>query len=604
MRRIASPSAFALPVILVLLLAAPPAPATTTQPKEVRCPVCAKTITVLTISSTNSAGGPDFDLCIHAAGEEPRTLRLWTCPHCLHTQWGGDFEKEVPEELARKVREELKPPCPIDPGADQRKIPAWAKYRLALTIAAWREATAEELAQLALEGAFATRADSYEDEFQEGGRPEEVTALLRDLAARAEADVAEVSPVFRACRIHLRVADLLVEGVATLPADSGERSLRVLLAASFRRLRGEDAPVAPLLAALAADASAPARYREAARELLASAARQREFLAEFLKHSERALAEKPADEEFRALLPWFRAEALRRTGRTEEAAAACEAVMTSSSTPPFLSAMLPELIAAVGGAAISPERRAEIDRKWREGALARLVDPESAKDAYRELRARTDPLAVPVIVAALKHESPVVREYAALTLKFYDDPGPEAVDALLDLVAREAEGTPREKAEYALREICSPRCRAWYEKTLAVEALGCIGTGETVALLTPRLAADPRTVLAALARLANRAFESPEDFSTWHGEHGKETRAEWVRAGFREAGYEIDDLAADAAVPLLLSALADERDPIRWNAFRALREKTGLSIAREAFTRQRPRDLAAAVARWRRHFGQ
>jgi hypothetical protein len=134
-----------------------------------------------------------------------------------------------------------------------------------------------------------------------------------------------------------------------------------------------------------------------------------------------------------------------------------------------------------------------------------------------------------------------------------------------------------------------------------------------------RIAALP--VLAALAFLAPAALATtarPKEvrcpvcgktitvLQIGCAEHGEEGRTAWVLAGFREAGYDVADLAADDAVPVLLSALSDERDHVRWNAFRALREKTGLSIGRDAFTEyfSKPHELKAAIARWRRHFAR
>jgi hypothetical protein len=127
-----------------------------------------------------------------------------------------------------------------------------------------------------------------------------------------------------------------------------------------------------------------------------------------------------------------------------------------------------------------------------------------------------------------------------------------------------------------------------------------------VPLLLARWEINRVKVDVALARLTNRPFGSPVSFAEWYAERGKETRAAWVLAGFREAGLAISDLAADDAVPVLLRALADERDHLRWNAFRARRERTGLSIGRDAITTHfpKPHELKAAVARRHCHFAR
>lgn len=120
----------------------------------------------------------------------------------------------------------------------------------------------------------------------------------------------------------------------------------------------------------------------------------------------------------------------------------------------------------------------------------------------------------------------------------------------------------------------------------AIRGLGLTGEPTDVPALIAAAAAEPEPAIEALSLLAGRAFESVREFETWR--KTREDGSTWVRDALRAESAGLDRLDAPAAAPLLVDLLVHPSLPIRWNAFRALRAKTGKSLGlREVLSRGR-----------------
>jgi len=307
--------------LAALLFAPDLALATTTMPKQVTCPVCEKEITVYVISSTNTFGGADFDLCSHAAGTEPRLLRVWSCPRCWYSRWSGKFEESVEKAVKKRILEDLEPEVPLGEVKSQTDIPGFVKFGLAGTILEWEEVEPRELADHWIEAAWAVRCEGWDSLAPLKADPElsEAKRALDKKLSGWQREHPGGEQDFWRCRADLAAADLYLERAGEEGRDPVDAALHRLIAASWLRSRGENHRAAPVFKSLHDDESLPLAIRATAVSMLESISRERGFQERFLAALARAQESGRIDEENDGSLSCIAGETCRFLGRDKEA---------------------------------------------------------------------------------------------------------------------------------------------------------------------------------------------------------------------------------------------------------------------------------------------
>jgi hypothetical protein len=586
--------AVALGLLLLAGPAAPPARATTFRSRPVDCPVCARPFTAQEVSSTNTFGGHDSDLCVHAHGTPPSSFAIWTCPGCRYSARPARFGKGVPADLAKRILSGW-PGAPggISPEAEQGAIPAWLKYDLAGRILEETGASRADLLRHWREAAHGTRCDpgtalaAVAEDKVLGPLLDGAFDRIRDLAREAAAPENGVrtrsGATLRACR------ELLAEAA---PSPAAARA-RALAAGAELRRRGHGRPAEKALRPLAADAAAPEPVRAAARGILELLDRERGFLGRAvatMRLAPDALALVALEEEAGYRTGWFVAEAFRRLGEDDLAAGWLEASFRGPRSPDALRILAAEVLA--GGDA-GPLWTAAAEKEcaaWFASLPARLADPDRSEEASALLaRLASRPL-LPPLLKILRGEDGSAAARAATALGGYPEPGPEAEGALVALLA-DPDGDPETRwaCSESLVLLAPEAARPAFAAALAgsdllrepaIRGLGLVGEADAVPLLLGAAREEPKAALAALSLLAVRELGTVAEAEAWWDRNRKRTRAEWTREALAAAGTSLPAAPGREAIPLLAARLEDEALTIRWAAFRLLRSLAGRSDGR------------------------
>jgi hypothetical protein len=181
--------------LLLLLLVASVALATTLTPEERFCPVCGVPVTVQLPTSTNDSGGQDRDLLRRAHGAQVFMEVVASCGSCGFTGWPADFDETKRRKHRGKggaeddgaaltdaqrqvilegglVRPAALEDVPSEPDAPFANLPSWARLDLLAQTVALRGGSAERVADLHLQAAWAVRM-GYHPVHLEGAGPTE-----------------------------------------------------------------------------------------------------------------------------------------------------------------------------------------------------------------------------------------------------------------------------------------------------------------------------------------------------------------------------------------------------------------------------------------------
>jgi HEAT repeat protein len=646
--------------------------ATTLREEEVTCPVCDFTFKAFGVTSTNSFGGQDTDFCVHARGTPPRPYGVWTCPKCYYSNPASKFADVPSEGTAKRILEELKPPWPIKEDMSQKDIPGWVKFGLLATVAQWEGANEADLAGIHLQASWAARlqlqwalAPLFKNAQMQGK-----LAALSERVDRLMQETAEGDPDSTNPRdLEVKAAGALLDEVREGKLPPEEVPLQEFLAALLYRGRGENPQAVSVLARLKeSEGSAPA-LRAVCRNLLESIDIERRFQRETLGMIEKAMEKGLLKGQDLAVNQYLLGELHRRLGEPEKAVPWYRKAIESEAVPTHIMAMAEAARKSVGvDYEVSEDDRLASRRRTVDRLITALNDPETAGSAAGPLGALADPLALPGILKALKHEDKDVRWYAAGVLDNIPDDSGQVVAALIDVLLNDPEQGPRWAAATSLANIASPKSKEaliaalqsdpyehvrsdaarglgkigdpaaihvlekavgeadMYVRPAAIEALGEIADARSVDFLlgllddseegrevrwetiqalgmiadarsVPRLLAiypeSPSACQVALSRITNTFFwpapdpkdfmamrEQPQpkalaDFSTWWEENKGRSREEWVLAGFQRAGYAVNYLAKPESIPVLIEALKNPHQSIRFNAAKALKTLTG-----------------------------
>ncbi len=324
---------------LALLFLAAPLAATTEEPVEVACPLCANAFRAMEWGSTNSLGGQDRDFLTHAAGGQVFLNACWTCPACRYTGLSQDFESEqAPKELLEALRKEnsLRPAAPIDPKLKEAwKIPAWVRYDLWIQALRLRSDTPRGLLAFAhLRVAQTQRFDWI------------ATEGVRDFEKRGGA-------LWDAMKERLKEIDDGYEREITFARglegiEGAEREFALLLAAVIYKTRGEDPDAARLVAVLREHKQLEEGVAAALREIEERIARAREYTLLALPLFLEELGSEAGDREKALWLRYRVGELLRIVGEKEKALAQLEPLLKEEEPPDGFRAWVEEAIAKTG----------------------------------------------------------------------------------------------------------------------------------------------------------------------------------------------------------------------------------------------------------------
>ena len=488
--------------------------ATTMREEEVTCPVCDVAFKAYRISSTNSFGGQDTDFCVHARGTPPGPYTVWTCPKCYYSNFAGSFEAGVSEESKEKILAELTPPWPIKEDMSQKDIPGWVKFDLLATVARWEGANEANVAGVYLQASWAARLELercfqplYEDAHTRGAFEDRDdvldligTVLYQDEALRPRlegfsekvrglwqevsgGDLRSMNPK----DLDMKVAQALLAEVATGELSPVDSALQEFEAAALYRARGENGLAVPMLQRLQESEVLFPPFRAVSRNMLESIEIERRFQREALETVEEAIEKGLLKDEALAVHQYLAGELLRRLEEPERAASWYQSALESESIPAHVLPLAEAALKSIGVEYEVSEEHRLTSRKRTVGKLiAALNDPETSDFAARQLGALADPLALPGVIKALKHEDAQVRASAARTFHWLPDASGAAVDALCDLLLNDPDEDVRTAAASSLADIASDKSKdalieallkdtSVYARENAARALGNIG---------------------------------------------------------------------------------------------------------------------------------
>lgn len=126
---------------------------TTFFPMKLTCPNCAKEFSVQILGSTNNFGGRTTDFRPIAAGSQPITAYLHTCPRCGFTGGRRRYGEPVGPRLAAFIAERITPLV-----RDEQPV-AWRRFEFAAWIEREQDGDPEQIADYYLHAAWCCEDD-------------------------------------------------------------------------------------------------------------------------------------------------------------------------------------------------------------------------------------------------------------------------------------------------------------------------------------------------------------------------------------------------------------------------------------------------------------
>jgi HEAT repeat protein len=642
-------------IMLTLAALSPLATASFPAWEDTECPVCGFEFEAAAGMVSYTSAGVEADLCPHVLGAHPLGYRIWTCPRCRYSRQGESFREKVSEGLKERTRMELPAgeETEIRPGVRQDEIPAWRKYALAIRIASWRAASTGEMAALYLEASWITRVQCWLDHARLRDIDEGLDDRIDDISYRGEDLVWDAT---RLSELHGSSDSRTLEGIAAIweahlaaglvPADE-HLLVRYEIAYARRRI-GENLRAREDFRALLRDDALPPALKVVIDAHIRSIARERGFQSGAVAWMRRALDDGVYVGIDRAIHTYLIAELTRRIGNATDAEAALIRVLQEEDeTPSWLVSMAEGWFERVGSRyRLSPSRRQVLRDLQLGRALAALDDDEDARDAVHEIERLRDPRAARALLPLFEEgDEPYFTEYLPMTLSKLPDADGTIARALRRAAVGHRISEARMRAIHALAAMGDVRSRPFFELALsdddasvrraAADALGDMGDPAVLGVLRDEWRKCPtRGVMVALVSLgardlvnnaltfrdvvsvsrmtctdfwdSGRLYEKADvakaraRFDAWRRENGASDPTKWRLDGLRRAGYEVVDLKDAAAIPVLIEALEDASDSIRFNAAAALRDLTGEYIAWPTLSgRPGARDRREAADLWR-----
>lgn len=307
-------------LILTLLLWAAP---DETRVVEVTCPVDGARFKAEILTRTNAWGGIDRDFCRHAFNSIPMDTMVWTCPGCHYSGLQEHFtvKDEAPvtleKEVARKIREGLKPARKLPAKFAQADVPTWVRFDLMAQGLTLQGRGGRDVGNAYLYASWIVRqhgapALEHFDEYEQLVARYELDKLPLDLGAAKVRNRTDFE-LARAAKIRRDVEAGGFAGVQQLLA-------RYLAARTFRR-HGENAEALALVEIMKPDLPGNSVVRDAVAVLTDSIDQERAFQRKAAAEFERALKENTGlKPEQRGELLYQLGELNRRLGQAAPAA--------------------------------------------------------------------------------------------------------------------------------------------------------------------------------------------------------------------------------------------------------------------------------------------
>ncbi len=328
-------------VLLVLILAAV-ASATTGHLIALKCPVCGTATQGTELFSTNNAAGVDRDLLERAGGGQPLLLQTVTCPKCHYSADESEFEKPVDPKLAEAVKAGQFPVPAFKTypsGAFTEGLrapdqpPAWVSHALIAQQMRFLKAPPGEQSHRDMQVIWSMRFEANP-----------LSDLAGDEAWKLMVDAAGLSPDETRNRANAEVliARKAIAGLASFPAD--KRQLVAGTAACLLRAHGENEDVLKFLAAYTPTGATAENWSSVVAETRAAITLERTYQELALGSIAEAIKATPGDT---LVLTYLTAEIQRRMGRTAEARAAYLQVQGMPDQPDWLKPWLTEQLKLV-----------------------------------------------------------------------------------------------------------------------------------------------------------------------------------------------------------------------------------------------------------------
>lgn len=309
-------------VVAVSLWARPRAASAAIDTQTMPCPVDGGDVEVKVQLSSNALLGHDRDLCPHASDEESDEIAgsISGCAVCGFAGTPAEFRNDVPEDLKKRVRTELKPVSTT-----------WELYANRARILGWAGSPPAAIGESWLRAAWAVRLEP-----RTPGDPMLAEAARKTLSAAPSAG-SQGKPAGAQTGADVIPSDPILDPAASLekllaepsradaPVTAADRAAAWYTAGALWRTRGEleaaETRYAKALAAAKGTVLEAAITRAIERDR-ASIELEKEYLGHALTSFRGALKEQkslPAHQ--RALLAFLAAECARRTGDRSGAAA-------------------------------------------------------------------------------------------------------------------------------------------------------------------------------------------------------------------------------------------------------------------------------------------
>ena len=624
--------------VLVMLLAATlllsaPAPARATQTESVpaRCAACRKKFTAVRVRSSNTYGGIDTDGCVCPNGDAFLTWLVVTCPHCLCSRIPAHRERAPWGDAAQQYLAEQAKDRPFPESASQEDIPTVRKFELAVGLLEAEGAPAQMRAALWRMAAWALRTEARERTLApEHGWDDDVPDAWDELASRQWNARVVADRQSRGSRTltgrELGAAAQLLEREpddvlvrlrhALVLRAHGELHAALPLLRELRKARapkGAGSDVEQTVGWAAATAVTEVMQAELERTMLQRAL---DSVTEATASGDEEDAEgnededndddenEPVDDDVigeRLRGAWFVWECRRRLGDDEGAAELFRGLAAAGELADPVLLVSHDVAAHVGEH--SPLWAAAVEQAW-QARLEALVDvvvggEESGLDdvesAAQRLARFADAGALPSLIALLDETDAVAAAGAVTALAGYESLRPDVlarIEALAD--DPDADVEVRWAAVYAL-ERWGARSSVEVFRGLAVEpddyllepalrGLGVTGDPEDVEAIVRRADEEPEAALWGISVLCGRAFDDIDEFKSWYAENpDSRTWPAHEIATLRDAPVGSEPLTNAALLELVAEHLVDPSLPVRWTAYRALRDHAGLDLASAQF---------------------
>jgi len=265
------------------VLAAKPASPNDVIWRSALCPVCAKSVRLARILTSDAHGGIDRDLFTRAVGPQPEFYLINTCPHCKFSGYLNDFDLILPEKTRKQLTEALADGPALNPKTPQQEIPNLLKYDLAYRTFQVLGRSDEAFGWLCLRASWVAR-----DMYCDLPRRPEIARVLVEAGTLVPPATPQTNPADR----ELEQAERLEYRITTsAPAAQKRWSYDAVIAILYRRHGRNDLALVHIERVLD-DRTSPKDLRDVLALMKQSIDDERNWQIQAADHFDRAVREK------------------------------------------------------------------------------------------------------------------------------------------------------------------------------------------------------------------------------------------------------------------------------------------------------------------------